>query len=104
MLRVLVTGLLLVLAGCAATGSGDSGVSADERLRALYEREFAWRQGEEGYFSDEDGDWVRGPAWPDAARPRGDPENTLGPSPGHIRTPRHPSQPTPSGWAVVVER
>jgi uncharacterized protein (DUF885 family) len=64
MLRVLVPGLLLVLAGCAATGGG-SGASADERLRALYEREFAWRQGEEGYFRDEDGDWARGPAWPD---------------------------------------
>lgn len=55
-----------ILAGCAATGSGN-GEPADERLRSLYEREFAWRQGEEGYFRDEDGEWVRGPAWPDVS-------------------------------------
>ncbi|KGE05161.1 DUF885 domain-containing protein [Pseudohaliea rubra] len=66
MVRVLFLGLLLTVAGCATnTGTGDA--SANERLRALYEREFAWRQGEEGYRRREDGDWERGPVWPDVS-------------------------------------
>ena len=63
MARLLLPALLCALVGCAAaTSPGDS---ADERLRALYEREFAWRQGEEGYLRTADGDWERAAAWPD---------------------------------------
>ena len=66
MVRVVLFGLLLIVAGCA-TRPETEGTSADEQLRALYEREFAWRQDQEGYLRGEDGDWERGPAWPDVS-------------------------------------
>lgn len=62
--RLLLCAGLLLLAGCASTGPPGT---ADARLQALYQREYAWRQAEQGYQREEDGDWVRAGAWPDVS-------------------------------------
>lgn len=56
--------LLLLLAGCASLQPAGSR-SADETLVALYEREYAWRQAQQGRVLGEDGEWTAGDRFPD---------------------------------------
>jgi uncharacterized protein (DUF885 family) len=61
--------LLLMLTGCSTPStSGEQGApetGADQRLRALYEREWAWRQEQEGRERDAGGNWVATGRLPD---------------------------------------
>ncbi|MEL6368908.1 MAG: DUF885 family protein, partial [Pseudomonadota bacterium] len=45
----------ILVSGCAVTPPGNN---ADEQLRALYEREFEWRQQQAGRTRDADGEWT----------------------------------------------
>jgi uncharacterized protein (DUF885 family) len=59
--------LTLLLSACAGSGGGTAPVagSGDEALRALYEREYAWRQAQAGKIQDETGEWVAGNRLPE---------------------------------------
>ncbi|GAB5413595.1 MAG: DUF885 family protein [Congregibacter sp.] len=54
---------------CATDPSSDVTVSldADKRLKMLYEREWSWRQSEEGYERDATGAWVKSARLPDVS-------------------------------------
>ncbi|MEP6391687.1 MAG: DUF885 family protein [Halioglobus sp.] len=58
--------LTLSLSGCAGSGGGTAPAagSGDETLRALYEREYAWRQAQGGKIQDESGKWIAGDKLP----------------------------------------
>jgi uncharacterized protein (DUF885 family) len=62
-LRLLI--LAAFLAGCAAPPTRPPEVDADQRLRALYEREWAWRQRQNARVRDRDGEWVPADHLPD---------------------------------------
>lgn len=67
-MRLLLPFLLLqslLLSACASTG--DTGTTADERLQALYEREWAWRQNENAMQRDAQGKWVKQGTLPDVS-------------------------------------
>ncbi|MEQ8515844.1 MAG: DUF885 family protein [Chromatocurvus sp.] len=69
----LFASLLLALAGSPAAATGSDGdapsgtLSADEKLRKLYETEWAWRQREMGKTMVSSGDWVDAKRWPDVS-------------------------------------
>jgi len=50
---------------CASPATAQGGNAADARLKALYEREWAWRQAQQAQIRDEDDDWVDADHWPD---------------------------------------
>ncbi len=58
--------LATVLSACA-TPPGAGSNPADDRLKALYEREWAWRQEQEAQIRDEDDDWTDADHWPDVS-------------------------------------
>lgn len=55
--RLLMSVFLLIISTVAFPAAAET---ADERLRALYEREYAWRQEMLGKVRDEDGEWQPG--------------------------------------------
>ncbi|MEE4279398.1 MAG: DUF885 family protein [Halieaceae bacterium] len=65
--------LVLLLGACASgpeatdSATANAPTSADERLRDLYEREWAWRQQEEGRERDANGEWVAAARLPDVS-------------------------------------
>jgi len=61
----LCAGGAVMLGACDLPANADSENPADARLKALYEREWAWRQAEEAQIRDEDDDWVDADHWPD---------------------------------------
>lgn len=60
-IRLLIPTLLLTACATAPEGAG----SADERLIALYESEYAWRQEQQGRVIGDDGEWTSGNRFPD---------------------------------------
>ena len=52
------------LIACGSTPKGDVTESADARLNALYEREWAWRQEQKAKIRDDDENWVRADHFP----------------------------------------
>lgn len=58
--------LATVLSACATPPRAGSN-PADDRLKALYEREWAWRQEQEAQIRDEDDDWTDADHWPDVS-------------------------------------
>ncbi|MFV0277194.1 MAG: DUF885 domain-containing protein [Parahaliea sp.] len=57
--------LTLVLGGLPGKGESAAGEpSADQRLQALYEREYNWRQDMSGKVRDGQGEWHSGSRWP----------------------------------------
>ena len=60
----LVAALLLLLGACAGPREQTAADDADERLRALYERAWAWRQGENGRRRSAAGAWEADDRWP----------------------------------------
>ncbi len=57
----------LLLAACDSPPPTSDGASADERLQALYEREWEWRQDQQAQVRDGDGDWTDGDHLPDVS-------------------------------------
>jgi uncharacterized protein (DUF885 family) len=57
--------LTVLLSACATPQSTPSVNDADARLRALYEREWAWRQEQNARVLDEDEDWTSADRLPD---------------------------------------
>lgn len=57
--------VLIVVAACTTTPQQTAQPTAEERLRELYEREYAWRQHQWGRIQDKEGDWTSGDRWPD---------------------------------------
>lgn len=57
--------LSLLLTACASPQPRSNGDTADAQLKALYEREYAWRQEQRGRVLDEDDDWTSSDRMPD---------------------------------------
>lgn len=62
LLRLTLFAFLLTASAGARPAASDN--PADERLKALYEREWAWRQAEEAQIRDDD-DWTEADHWPE---------------------------------------